>query len=69
MNNDTLQRNRHRARRNPFGVHGGASSMGKGLDARLNKVDQVVAWMGERIDMRFYALGRACRRCGSWQNV
>lgn len=28
-----------------------------GLDTRFNKVDQVVSWMGERIDMRFYAPG------------
>lgn len=29
----------------------------KGLDARLNKVDQVVAWLTERVNMRFYAPG------------
>ena len=28
-----------------------------GLDTRFNKVDQVVAWMTERVDMRFYAPG------------
>lgn len=33
------------------------ASTNSGLDTRFNKVDQVVAWMGERIDMRFYAPG------------
>ena len=35
----------------------GANSAVKGLDARFNKVDQVVAWLTERVEMRFYAPG------------
>ena len=57
MNNDTIYSEIATAQEVSRGVHGGASSVGKGLDTRLNKVDQVVAWMGERIDMRFYAPG------------
>ena len=53
MNNDTIDNFT-----NPlYATSGQATPIANGLDARHNKVDQVVAWMGERVEMRFYAPG------------
>ncbi|MGL4768351.1 MAG: PLP-dependent aminotransferase family protein [Formosimonas sp.] len=49
MNNDTIF--------SSTPLYGGADAVAKGLDPRLNKVDQVVAWLTERVQMRFYAPG------------
>ena len=57
MNNDTIY---NETAFNQGLAQGGVShntSTTNGLDTRFNKVDQVVAWMGDRIDMRFYAPG------------
>ncbi|TDR31988.1 PLP-dependent aminotransferase family protein [Hydromonas duriensis] len=53
MNNDTIL-NTGATGQDDLGIQPITS---KGLEAGFNKVDQVVAWMGERVDMRFYAPG------------
>jgi DNA-binding transcriptional MocR family regulator len=54
MTSDTL----NQPTRSPSAEQSSVGSlMNRGLDPRFNKVDQVVAWLDERICMRYYAPG------------